>query len=159
MRSGSCQMPRWPGWTKRAVLEIGSGSIFGGQADIGFDDGNFALLDDEHGNDFDADQERIQGISAVEQRIVLQTDAAAVVEKRLEILVIVVEMVLVAEQALDHFGIAGFFGFHFGDVDETSEAAGDVPRRQRIAFVSGDDADGVEAETILRDARLRLDAH
>ena len=37
-----------------------------------------------------------------------------------------------------------FARFHLGDVVEAAEAAGDVARRQRLAFERGDDADDVD---------------
>ena len=50
----------------------------------------------------DADQERVQEVRAIEQRVVLQADAAAAREERLIVLVIVVELVLRAQHRLDH---------------------------------------------------------
>ena len=109
------------------------------------DDRDLALVHDEHRHQVDADEERVQQVRAVEQRVVLQPDAAAGVEERLEVLVVVVQVVLAAEQHLDELGVAACLSrcFHRGDVVEAAEAARDVARRQRLAFERGDDADDV----------------
>ena len=73
----------------------------------------------------------------------LQADAAAVVEERLKVLIIIVQIIFVAEQDFDHVAVAGLVLFHLVDIGEASEAAGDVTRGQRIAFVSCDDSDHV----------------
>ena len=82
----------------RAELELRAARVGGRQADVALDHRDLALLDDEHRHQLDADQERVQQVRAVEQRVVLQADAAAVVQERLEVLVVVVQLVLVAEQ-------------------------------------------------------------
>ena len=75
---------------ERAELEFRARGVLRHQADVGLDDRHLALLDDEHRHQFDVDQERIERVGAVEQRIVLQADAAAGVEERLIVLVVVV---------------------------------------------------------------------
>ena len=70
----------------------------------------------------------------------LEPDLAAGVEERLVVLVVVVQGVLAPEQQLDEVGVGegdgplGFLGLERGDVVEAAEAAGDVARRQRLAF-------------------------
>ena len=132
------------GANERTVLEVRAAGVLRGEADVGFDDADLALLDDEHRHHFHADEKWIERVRAVEQRIVLQADVAAVVEEGLEVLVVVVQIIFAAEERFDNLCIVGVVGFHFCDVGKTAEAAGDVTGRKRVAFVSGDDADNVE---------------
>ncbi len=80
------------------------------------------------------------------------------IEEGLKVLVVVVQIIFAAEQRFDDLRIVGVVGFHFRDVGKTAEAAGDVTRRKRVAFISGDDADDVEGGTVFA-ARLRLNAN
>ena len=142
---------------ERTVLEVRAAGVLRGEADVGFDDADLALLDDEHRHHFHADEKWIERVRAVEERIVLQADVAAVIEEGLKVLVIVVQIIFAAEQRLNNLGVVGVVGFHFCDVGKTAEAAGDVTGRKRVAFVSGDDADNVERGAVFS-ARLRLNA-
>jgi hypothetical protein len=92
---------------QRTELEIGAGRVLGCEADIGLHRGNLPLVHDEHGNELDRDQERIEIIGAVEQWIVLQADAATVGEEGLEILIVVVAIVLARENCLDEVAVLG----------------------------------------------------
>ena len=89
-------------------------------------------------------------VRAVEQRVVLEADLAAGVEERLEVLVVVVQRVLAAEQEVDELGVgrggaaARVRRLDLGDVLEAAEAAGDVTRGQRLALERGDHADEVD---------------
>ena len=120
----------------RPELELGARGVLGRQADVGLDDRHLALLDDQHRDLFDADQERIEQVRAVEQRVVLQADLAAGLQKRLVVLVVVVLVVLAAEQGLDEVGVGARLlrGFQRRDVVELAQSAGDVARRQRLAL-------------------------
>ena len=53
----------------------------------------------------------------------LQPDAAAVVEERLEILIVVVQAVLVAQQQLDHLAVAGRRLLHLLHVGKATKPA------------------------------------
>ena len=86
-------------------LKSAAGGVLRRQSHVGLDDGDLALLDDQHRDQFDADEKRIQSVGAVEQRVVLQADAPAVVEERLKILIVVVQVVLVSEQYFDDVAI------------------------------------------------------
>ena len=121
------------------------------QADERLDDRDLALVHHEHRHHLDLHEERVQQVRAVEERVVLQADLAAGVDEPLEVLVVVVLLVLVAEQHLDDARVGlrrararsdGRF-LHRGDVVVAAEPARDVARRQRLAFEHGDDADHV----------------
>ena len=85
----------------RAELELRARRVERRQADVRLDDRDLALVHDEHRHHLDAHEERVQQVRAVEQRVVLQADVAAGVEELLEVLVVVVQVVLAAEQHLD----------------------------------------------------------
>ena len=55
-----------PGSHERAELELDAGGVLCRQADIGLDDRDLALLHDQHRHQFDADEERIERVRAVE---------------------------------------------------------------------------------------------
>ena len=82
------------GLDDRPELELGARRVERGQPDVGLDDRHLALVDDEHRRQLDPHEERVEQVRAVEQRIVLEPDPAAVVEERLEVLVVVVQLVL-----------------------------------------------------------------
>ena len=72
----------------------------------------------------------------------LQADAATVVEERLVVLVVVVEVVLRPQHRLDDLrGGSRPRTLHVGDVAESADAAGDPARRR--TFERRDDADDV----------------
>ena len=78
-------------------------------------------------------------------------------QERLEVLVVVVLVVLRAEQDLDDLGVGRrrvgsrrLRRFHRGDVGEAAEAARDVAGGQRLALEHGDDADGVDVALAAR---------
>ncbi|HPB32519.1 MAG TPA: hypothetical protein PLB62_13775, partial [Candidatus Sumerlaeota bacterium] len=74
---------------QRTELEIQSGGILRDKSHIGFHDGDLALFHDKHRDEFHTDEEGIEVIGAIKERIMLKTDAAAVVEEQLEILIII----------------------------------------------------------------------
>ena len=130
----------------RPELELRARRVERRKSDEALDDRDLALVHDEHGHQVDAHEERVQQIRAVEERVVLQPDLSAGVDERLVVLVVVVQVVLAAEQHLDEVGVlhASFARLHLGDVVEASEPARDVARRQRRAFERGDHADHVD---------------
>jgi hypothetical protein len=128
----------------RPELELRARRVERRQSDVTLDDCDLALVDDEHRHHVDAYQERIQQISAVEERVVLQPDLAARVEEALVVLIVVVQRVLAAQQHLDDLRVDGALRLlHLRDVVEPAEPARDVAERQRLAFERGDDADHV----------------
>ena len=62
----------------RTELELRARRVERRQADEGLDDRDLALVHDEHRHQLDAHEERVQQVRAVEQRVVLQADLAAV---------------------------------------------------------------------------------
>ncbi len=114
------------------------------QAHVGLDDADLTLVDDQHRHDLDREQERVQQVGAVEQRVVLQPDASAGLQERFEVLVVVVEVVLRPQQQLDDLCVAGSLGFLGRDVLEATQPACHVARGQRRSFVRRDDADVVD---------------
>ena len=64
-----------------AELEFNPGRILRRETDVGFHHRHLALLDDQHGHFFYSDQKGIEVIGAVQQRIVLQPDLAAQLQK------------------------------------------------------------------------------
>ena len=89
----------------RAELELHAGGVERGQADEPLDDGDLALVHDQHRHQLDADEERVQQIGAVEERIVLEADAPSGIDEGLEVLVVVVELVLRTEEQVDELRI------------------------------------------------------
>ena len=157
VRSGSCQMPRWPGPDDRAELELGARRVERRQADEALDDRHLALVDDQHRHQLHPHQERVEQVRAVQQRVVLQADAPAGVEERLEVLVVVVQVVLRAEQDVDELGVGGRrVGLQRGDVVEAAEPAGDVALVERRALERGDQADDVVGALGRDDHHLQL---
>ena len=150
VRSGSCQMPRWPGRTIEPNLNSCARRVERRQPDEALDDRDLALVHDEHRHQVDADEERVQQVRAVEQRVVLQADLAAGVEERLEVLVVVVQVFLLpsstsmSSASVVRRAAAAVRRLHRRDVVEAAEPAGDVARRQRLALERGDDADQVD---------------
>jgi hypothetical protein len=75
---GVLSRPQWflpdttvPRSDQAAELELGPGGILGGQANVRLDDRYLTLLDDEHRYLFDLEQEWIDVVGAVEERVVL----------------------------------------------------------------------------------------
>src|SRR5204863_9087374 len=95
----------------------------------------------------DANEEWIQQERAVQQRIVLQTDVPTRVEEPLVVLVVVVKIVLAAEEYLDRRAVGRLLAipvrFDPRDVVEAAEAARDVAGIQWPAFECRDDPDHV----------------
>ena len=145
-----------PGAHDRAELELLAGRVGGRQTDEALDHGDLALVHHEHRHEIDAHEERVQQVGAVEQRVVLQSDLAAGVEEGLEVLVVVVQVVLAAEQEVDELGIGGAGAptcvrlLDRRDVGEAAEPAGDVARREWFALECRDDADQVDARSRAR---------
>ena len=113
---------------KRAKLEFRAGRIFGDQAHIRLHNGNLTLAHHEHGNHLHAHEERIQGICAVEQKVVLKADVAAVVEEGLVVLIVVVQAVFRAEKHLDDGRILAPRLLHVQDVGISAQPPCDVAR-------------------------------
>jgi hypothetical protein len=136
-----------------AELEVGARRVQRRQADEALDDRDLALVDHQHRHHLDPDQERVEQIGAVQQRVVLHADTTAGRQERLEVLVVVVQGVLGAEQHVDQFGVGdGRVALHLGDVVEAAEPARDVARGERLALQGGDQADHV-AGAVRRDHR------
>ena len=146
----------------RAELELLARGVGGRETDEALDHGDLALVHHEHRHEVDADEERVQQVGAVEQRVVLEADLAAGVQERLEVLVVVVQGVLAAEQEVDDLGVGGA-GAPTGvrlldrrDVGEAAEPARDVARREWFALERGDDADEVDLRVGCDDHHLQL---
>src|SRR5207253_6549591 len=105
-------------------------------------------------------EKRIQCVSAIEQRVVLETDVTAMIQKSLEVLIVIVQVVFAAEQRFDNLRVCGSAArsFQFFNVDVATQSTGNVAGRQRITLVRGNDANHVDRGTVFT-ARLRLDAH
>jgi hypothetical protein len=128
----------------RAELELGARGVERRQPDEALDHRHLALVDDQHRDELDPHQERVEQVGAVQQRVVLQADAAPVVEERLEVLVVVVQVVLGPQQRLDELGVGGVgLGLEVGDVVEAAQPGGDVAPVERLALERGDQADHV----------------
>src|SRR5205814_8696155 len=111
------------------------------------------LVDIQHWSQLDADQERVEQVGAVQQSVVLQADAATAVKELLEVLVVVVKLVLGAQQRLDQLGIrARVLLLQRLDVAEAADPPRYVRRRERLALEGGDDAHHVLV-TVRRDDR------
>ncbi|HUO35750.1 MAG TPA: hypothetical protein VMU43_12235 [Candidatus Acidoferrum sp.] len=130
---------------KRSILKFIARGILRDEANVGFDDGDFSLFHDHHRNKFDADEKWIEGISPVEKRIMLKADLPALVEECLKVLIVVVELILAAQERFDDLLIGGSALFHIPHVRKAAKAAGDIPGGKRITLVGGDDADDVDA--------------
>ena len=144
VRSGSSQMPRWPGRTIEPNLNSAPDVSSVGRPTYALMTATSPWFTTSIGTISTRDEERVQQVRAVQQRIVLQADVAAGVEERLEVLVVVVQVVLGAEQHLDDRAVLCVgLRLHARDVVEPAEPARDVARRQRRTFERGDDADHV----------------
>jgi hypothetical protein len=115
------------------------------------------LLHQEHGDLLDGHEEWVEGVCPVKEGIVLQTNLAPVIEKRLEILVVVVQVVLAREEGLDDVRVGPSLLLHLPNIREGPEAASDVARLERLALVCRDDAHGVVGHAVV--VPLRLDAN
>src|SRR6266851_558038 len=129
---------------QRTKFEFRAAGVLCRQTDVGLDHRDLSLPHDQHRHEIHLDQKWIEIVCAVEQRIVLQADSSAVVEKGLKVLVIVVQMVLAAENRFDEFGVARLRLFEVGDVLEFAQARGDLARGQRVAFEGRHDADYID---------------
>src|SRR5579859_5676518 len=128
----------------RPELEVRARCVQRGQAHVALDDRDLALVHDQHRRELHAHEEGVEQVRAVEQRVVLQADAAAAVQEGLEVLVVVVQLVLLAQQRLDELGVGhARLRFERVDVSESADAAGDVRGWQRLALERGDEADHV----------------
>ena len=143
VRSGSDQIPRWPGSTIEPNLNPCPlvSSVESPRNDLMT--ATSPWFTTSIGHALHLHQERVQQVRAVQQRVVLQPDLAAVVEERLEVLVVVVQVVLAAEQQVDDLGRRAPVRLHLLDVGEAAEAARDVARGQRVALLDRHDADVV----------------
>src|SRR6266498_1598919 len=88
----------------------------------------------------------------------LQADFAAAIQERLEILVVVVEMVLISQELLDDLCVFNSGFFHLLHVRETTQAAGYVTRKQRLPFEHSHDSNRVN-QSWLSSLWLRRDPH
>src|SRR5262249_30805102 len=112
--------------------------------DIGLHHRHFALVDDEHRYEFDADKERVQIVGTVEEGIVLQADAATIVEEGLEILIVIVKLVLDGKNGLHEVRIPrGWILLELRYIAKIPKPVGDGTLGKRNALQRGDDADHV----------------
>jgi hypothetical protein len=128
----------------RPKLEADRGGVFGRQADVSLDDRHLTLLDDQHRDLFHAYQERIEQVRPIKQRVVLEPDLPASLQKRIIVLVIVVLHGLRTDQGLDERLIGGMLAFQFLDVLELAQSAGDGNARQRLPFERSNNATGID---------------
>ena len=147
-----------PGAHQRTEFELRARGVLRHQADICLDHRHLSLLDHKHRYQLHTHQERIECERAVQQRIMLEADPAAVIQERLEVLVVVVQRVLIAQQPFDDLSILHPGLFHLFDIDKTSEAAGDRSRGQRVPLKRGYDADHVD-DPLPRASRLGRDPY
>ena len=121
-----------------AELELTARSVLRRETDVRLDHRDLALLDDQHGHFFHADQKRVEVVRAVQQGIVLQPDLAAQFQKLLKILIGAVLVVLVAQNGLDESRVRGGArasdGLQRFDILESAQAARDIAGRQGLAF-------------------------
>ena len=143
---------------QRAVLELSARRVLRGQAHVSLDHRYLALFDQEHGHQLDAYQKRIERKGAVEQGVVLQPDAPAVVEEGLVVLKVVVQLILASQQPFDDLGVIGACALELIHIVEATQAVGDISGGQRVPFVGGDDANHVHRAAIFA-AGLRHDTH
>src|SRR3989441_1797684 len=123
----------------RAELELRAGRIQSGKANVGLDPRHLALVDDQHRRQLDPDEERVEEVGTVQQWVVLQADAPAVVQERLEVLVVVVQLVLLAQQGFDQLRVGDVrLRLQRRDVAEAADAARDVGGPERLALERGD---------------------
>lgn len=147
---------------ERAELEVGARRVDGREADVGLHDRHLPLIDHEHRNELDGDQERVQVVGAVEQRIVLEADAAAGIQELLEVLIVVVLGVLAREQNLDDLAVllgrlSFLWRFECRDVVEVADTVRHRTLRRRSAFEGGDDADHIDDSPVTLRSRLDPD--
>jgi hypothetical protein len=136
-----------------AELELLAGCVQCGQTDERLDDGHLTLVHHQHRDHLHAYQEGVEEVRTVQQRIMLQADPPAVVQEALEVLIVVVQVVLGAEQEVDHLGIGGTLDrFQRGHVVEAAEPAGQVAGVERLALQRGDQTDHVDV-ALRRDDR------
>src|ERR1044071_2072899 len=100
VRSGSDQMPWWPGLTIDPNLKSSPDVSPGARAPS-----ETSARPPLQGRGFEQE-------GAVQQRVVLQADAPAVGEERLVVLVVVVQVVLGPQHGLDHGHRAATVGLH-----------------------------------------------
>src|SRR3989454_3052666 len=119
----------------RAELDLRAGRIQRGKTNVGLDPRHLALVDDQHRRQLDPDEEGVEEVGAVQQWVVLQADAPAVVQERLEVLVVVVQLVLLAQQGFDQLRVGDVrLRLQRRDVAEAADAARDVGGPKRLAF-------------------------
>src|SRR5208337_4670760 len=70
-----------------AELEVRAGCVLRGQSYVGLDNGDLALFYNQHRHLLHANQERVEVVSAIEQRVVLEADLATGLEEFLEVLI------------------------------------------------------------------------
>ena len=133
------------GANQAAELEVCAGSVLCGQSDVGLDDGDLTLFDNQHRNLLHANQERVEVVSAIKQRVVLEADLSASLEELLEVLIVVVLIVLAAENQPHQLEISDAgFPFELADVLESAQPAGNSAGRQGLAVQCGDHSDHVD---------------
>ena len=129
----------------RSKLELHPRGVERGQTHEALDHRDLALVHHQHGDELDADEERVQEVGAVEQWIVLQADAASCIDEGLEVLIVVVEHVLRSEQHVDQLSVGdprvGFL--ERSHIVEAAEPRGDVALVEGCALQRGDEADDV----------------
>ena len=74
----------------------------------------------------------------------LQADPSAAVEELLVVLIVVVPLVLIADQHIGDLGVAAAGRFHLAHVIEATHPARDVAGRQGLSLQGLDDADDID---------------
>ena len=93
---------------------------------------------------FHANQERVEVVSAIEQRIVLESDLSTSLQELLEILIVVVLVVLATKDQRHKLEIRdAILPFELTDVFESAEPAGDGASGQGFAVQCGDHSNHV----------------
>ena len=113
-----------------AELEVCAGCILCGQSYISLDNGDLTLFHNQHRHLFHANQERVEVVSAIEQRVMLQADLPASLQELLEILIVVMLIVFAAKDQPHQLEISDArFRFELTDVFESAQPAGNSARR------------------------------
>ena len=74
----------------------------------------------------------------------LQADPSAAVQELLVVLIVVVPLVLIADQHVGDLRVAAAGGFHLAHVVEAAHPARDVAGWQRLSLQRLDDADDID---------------
>ena len=133
-----------PGAHDRAELELVARRVFRRLAHRGLDDGDLSLADHQHRHGLHADEIGIERVGSVEKRIVLQADPPAAVQELLVVLIVVVPLVLIADQHIRDLRVAAAGRLHLAHVIEAAHPARDVAGGQWFSLQGFDDADDID---------------